>query len=131
MAAMIHLFVYGTLKRGCKNHAQLDGQTYLGPARTVPGFQLYDLGDYPGMIVADGELNRPTGTAALAGVSGELWLVTPDALARLDDFEGVDEGLYRREPVGLLAPFDGISAQTYFYNRDPGVRPLGSTWSED
>ena len=31
------LFVYGTLKRGCRNHANLVGQRFVGEARTVPG----------------------------------------------------------------------------------------------
>ncbi len=43
------LFVYGTLKRGCRNHRHLAGQAFVGPARTAPGFTLYDLGGYPGI----------------------------------------------------------------------------------
>lgn len=41
------LFVYGTLQRGRVNHGQLAGQRFVGPARTVPGFRLYDLGAIP------------------------------------------------------------------------------------
>lgn len=120
---MPHVFVYGTLKRGCKNHRQMAGQVYVGDARTAPGYRLYDLGDYPGMI-AD--------AADKEGVTGELWSVTQDALARLDDFEGVDEGLYRRAPVVLLPPQDGVVAYTYLYTRDlGGRRPLGPTWIEE
>lgn len=118
---MRHLFVYGTLKRGCKNHHHLTFQRFLGEARTCPGYQLYDLGDYPG-LVAD--------STATAGVSGELWAVDATTLARLDEFEGVPEGLYRRVRVELLAPFTQIEADTYFYVRDPGQRPVGPTWSE-
>ena len=60
------LFVYGTLKRGCCNHRHLAGQRFVGPARTVPGFTLYDLGGYPGLAPA------PEDTA---GVAGEIWAV--------------------------------------------------------
>jgi gamma-glutamylaminecyclotransferase len=118
---MTLLFVYGTLKRGCKNHRHLADQTFVGEARTAPGYRLYDLGDYPGMI-AD-----PTDTQ---GVTGEVWSVDAAALARLDDFEGVGEALYRRERIRLLPPFDQAAVHTYLYNRDPGTRPLGPTWIE-
>ncbi len=118
---MTHLFIYGTLKRGCKNHHHLAGQSYVGEARTAGGYRLYDLGDYPGMV-ADAH--------DTAGVTGELWSVDDRTLAHLDKFEGLTEGLYHREPVKLVAPFDQITAHTYLYARDPGVRLIGATWLE-
>ena len=119
---MTHLFVYGTLKRGCKNHRHLSGQTYVGEARTAPGYRLHDLGDYPGMIA------NPTDTV---GVTGELWTVDAAALLHLDDFEGIHEGLYTREAVPLLAPFNNLRVHTYLYARDVSSHPsLGPTWSE-
>lgn len=119
---MTRLFVYGTLKRGCKNHRHLAGQSYVGEARTVPGYRLHDLGDYPGMV-AD-----PSDTA---GVTGELWTVDAAALLHLDDFEGVHEGLYTREAVPLIAPHDQLRAHTYLYAGDVASRPaLGPTWVE-
>jgi gamma-glutamylcyclotransferase (GGCT)/AIG2-like uncharacterized protein YtfP len=57
------VFVYGTLKRGGSNHHYLAGQQYLGAAHTVPGFNLYSLGTYPGLV---------TDPAATCGVAGEL-----------------------------------------------------------
>lgn len=119
---MHRLFVYGTLKRDCKNHRHLAGQTYVGEARTAPGFRLHDLGDYPGMTAdpADRE-----------GVTGEVWDVDADALARLDEFEGVAEGFYRRAPVALRAPFDRDEVHAYLYARPVEGRPrLGPTWCE-
>jgi gamma-glutamylcyclotransferase (GGCT)/AIG2-like uncharacterized protein YtfP len=119
---MTHLFVYGTLKRGCKNHRHLAGQSYVDEARTVPGYRLHDLGDYPGMV-AD-----PTDTV---GVTGELWTVDAAALLHLDDFEGIHEGLYTREAVALIAPHDQLRVHTYLYARDVTAHPpLGPTWSE-
>ena len=99
---MTRLFVYGTLKRGRRNHLLLAAQHFLGPARTAPGFRLYDLGRYPGMV-AD--------TAGNA-VTGELWLVSDECLAALDAFEGTDTGLYRRMMVTLE---DGTTAACYLY----------------
>src|SRR4051812_12996853 len=94
------LFVYGTLKRGCSNHDHLAGQRFVGPARTQPGFRLYDLGGYPGIVA------QPDDTL---GVIGEVWAVDDDILRDLDQFEGVHEGLYRRELIGLQPPFAGRS----------------------
>lgn len=117
------LFVYGTLKRGGSNHAQLAGQRRLGPARTGPGYTLYHLDGYPGMVRAADDHD---------GVTGELWEVTPAALARLDVFEGMPERLYER--VALPVVFSGrtVTAETYLYLRGlEGRTRLGSLWPVD
>ncbi len=114
------VFVYGTLKRGGSNHLFLRGQKFLGDARTAPGFTLYSLGDYPGMVRAPGDTT---------GVTGELWSVDDACLAELDRLEGLYEGLYERIDV-LLAP-NGLagSAQTYLYLRQlDGLAPIGDYW---
>lgn len=117
---MTTVFVYGTLKRGGSNHAFLAGQYYLGNARTQPGFTLYSLGDYPGMVRTPEDRE---------GVTGELWSVKDEALAELDRLEGLAEGLYERVDI-LLAPNPvAPTAQTYLYLRPHhGLAPLGSTW---
>lgn len=81
------LFVYGTLKRGLRNHHFLAGQEFLGPARTLPGYRLYHCGPYPGVVADRG------GPA----VEGELWRVDDITLRRLDEFEGVPTVFDRRE----------------------------------
>jgi gamma-glutamylaminecyclotransferase len=117
---MTTVFVYGTLKRGGSNHAFLQGQQFLGDARTQPGFTLYSLGDYPGMVHASGDT---------AGVTGELWEVDEACLAELDRLEGLDEGLYARVNVLLAPGARAASAQTYLYLRPHhGLAPLGATW---
>jgi len=119
---MTRIFVYGTLKRGCKNHRHLAGQTYVGEACTVPGFRLHHLGSYPGMVAAPDDRE---------GVTGELWDVDAAALARLDDFEGISEGLYRREFVPLASPVGQTTAYTYLYARPvAGLPVIGPTWLE-
>lgn len=115
---MACLFLYGTLKRGGANHLQMAGQRFLAEARTEPGYRLHLVADYPGMV-----------PAAAGGVSieGELWEVSPEVLARLDAFEGTSEGLYRRSPIRLLPPHDGVEAETYLYLRPTAGTPdLGS-----
>lgn len=117
---MSTLFVYGTLKRGGPNHAYLAAQTFLGAARTQPGFTLYSLGDYPGMVRAPGDRE---------GVTGELWSVDDVCLAELDRLEGLGEGLYERADVLLVPPAPVPSAQAYLYLRPHhGLAPVGPTW---
>lgn len=116
------IFVYGTLKRGGLNHHFLSGQKFVGEANTVPGFRLYDLGGYPGMVT------RPDDTE---GITGEVWEVDADALVQLDALEGLAEGLYRRERVPLLPPFADRSVEAYLYpHAITGRREIGSVWRE-
>jgi gamma-glutamylcyclotransferase (GGCT)/AIG2-like uncharacterized protein YtfP len=122
MSAATLVFVYGTLKRDCSNHHFLTEQRFVGKARTTPGFRLYSLGGYPGMIPQPDDCD---------GVTGEVWAVDADALVRLDGLEGLSEGLYRREVIPLLAPFDDHKVHGYLYARSVAGRPdLGSTWWE-
>jgi gamma-glutamylaminecyclotransferase len=117
-----HVFVYGTLKRGCCNHHFLADQQFLGAARTAPGFRLFDLGGHPGMV------ERPADTE---GVVGEVWAVDAAALKRLDGLEGLAEGLYRREVVPLLAPFSDQGIEAYLYPHTvAGRREVGAEWRE-
>jgi gamma-glutamylcyclotransferase (GGCT)/AIG2-like uncharacterized protein YtfP len=115
------LFVYGTLKRGCRNHRHIAGQDFVGAARTATGCHLVDLGGYPG-IVANGDSGE---------VEGEVWRVDADALRRLDAFEGVHEGLYRRARISLAAPFNEEAVDAYFPAGEVGGRPMvGACWRE-
>jgi len=119
---MTRVFVYGTLKRGCHNHHFLAGQEFLGEARTVPGYALFLLGDYPGMV-------RRIGT--FDDVIGEVWAVDTAGLTALDELEGVGAGLYERVPVHLLAPFADQRVETYLYLRKLEGRPvIGPVWEE-
>ncbi len=114
------LFVYGTLKRGGNNHAFLAGQAFVAAARTLAGFRLYELDGYPGMVTAPDDTE---------GVTGELWMVDRPALQRMDELEGVAEGLYRRAPVPLLPPHHQALAETYLYARSiAGRKVIGSSW---
>jgi gamma-glutamylaminecyclotransferase len=116
------LFVYGTLKRGCSNHHHLAGQTFLGVARTPPGYRLYDLGGYPGIAVRSDDRD---------GVVGEVWSVDDAALQRLDRFEGIHEGLYRRELLALMPPFADKQVHAYISELDLNARrDVGSEWVE-
>ncbi len=117
------VFVYGTLKQGGSNHHYLAGQTLLGTARTVAGYTLYSLGGYPGLVAEP---------AAAEGVAGEIWAVEAACLRRLDILEGVEEGLYAREPAPLAPPHDGLNPSVHFYRYlrpVPDRARLGAVWA--
>ncbi|MCX6937780.1 MAG: gamma-glutamylcyclotransferase [Verrucomicrobia bacterium] len=120
------VFVYGTLKRGGSNHAFLADQTYLGEAALRPGFSLYSLGDYPGLV------SEPENTK---NVTGELWAVDASTLANLDALEGINEGLYARVPAPLarwspdLDNQAAAAAEMYLYLHSvTGRQRLGTSW---
>lgn len=117
---MTRVFVYGTLKRHGSNHRFLAGQEFVGNAQTVGGYVLYSLGDFPGMVRS---------ASATDFVAGEVWNVNDACLAQLDALEGLEEGLYKREPVKLAPPFHDCSVETYLYLQSVDGRPMiGSTW---
>src|SRR5687768_3602276 len=103
MTAPILLFVYGTLKRGQRNHALLRDQRYVGVAETTPKYRLYDLGSHPGAV-----RDEANGVA----VRGELWAVSACALAELDDFEEVPD-LFVRAVIEIPG---WANVQAYFWN---------------
>lgn len=83
------LFVYGSLKRGARHHAELRGARFVGAARTAEGYELEAIGEYLALV------ERP---GLPSTVSGELFEVDQPLLLLLDEFEGED---YRRGIVRL------------------------------
>jgi len=113
------LFVYGTLKRGCRNWSVLKAAVYLGEARTEPAYRMYNCGAYPGLVEADGGEGQ--------AIHGELYRVDERLLAELDGFEDAPNE-YVRGPVALEG---GATAQTYFYRLGTAhLRLCGAVWSE-
>ena len=91
----------------------------LLPWRTKPLYRLFDLGDFPGLVEH----------AAGLSIEGELWDVDAACLARLDELEGCDIGLYRRARVKLVFPHDEAAAMTYLYAQPiDGLSDCGTRW---
>ena len=90
------LFVYGTLRSDIAAGDILASAERLTEA-TVEG-TLYDLGDYPALMLYGG-----------TPVHGEVWRCPLELLARLDEYEGTDRGLFRRVAVTAA----GIPCWTY------------------
>jgi gamma-glutamylcyclotransferase (GGCT)/AIG2-like uncharacterized protein YtfP len=115
--AQTTLFLYGTLKRGQRNHRFLDGQAFVGEARTMPRYRLYVCQGCPCLIedAAHGE-----------AVRGEVWRVDDDALRRIDALEEVPI-LYSRRAI-VLQDFPARVA-AYFYNGDvAGAEDCRGEW---
>ncbi len=116
---MAKLFVYGTLKRGYSRATVLQGEEFLGTAKTAACYRLYNCGNYPGLV------ENTNGVS----IEGELWEVSPDCLKRLDEIEGVAVGLYQRAEVSLMAPYHSEKAYTYLYLKSlAGLKDCSPRW---
>ncbi len=94
----MRVFTYGTLMRGEANHRLLRGSLFVGVAKTVRGFGLFDHGHFPAMVrMGDGV------------VAGEVFEITDETLRALDRLEGYPT-LYGRELIDLD---DGSQAIAY------------------
>jgi gamma-glutamylaminecyclotransferase len=121
---MIHVFVYGSLKRGFRNHHFLATSRFIGTGTTHCCFDLLDLGYFPAMI-------KP-GTFA---IRGELFSVDRHTLKNLDRLEG-NGVFYRREQHSVIVPEDGlVSAWIYLLLEPAGLPAVAAeghlkTWVE-
>jgi gamma-glutamylcyclotransferase (GGCT)/AIG2-like uncharacterized protein YtfP len=96
------IFVYGTLRRGERNHHELFGARFVARVVTAPVYELVDLGAYPALLEG-GE----------TAVSGELYEVEDHHVGQLDRFEEVP-AMYDRKEVMI----PGSDALAYIMRRD-------------
>lgn len=99
--------VYGTLKKGRRNHGWLEGAPLLGSDR-LTAITLYDLGLYPGAKAIGSE-----------GALVEIYTINAEQLALLDQLEDYSSaapsaGLYRR----VVFTTRHGNAWCYLYNLD-------------
>ncbi len=92
------LFVYGTLRRGEPNHAQIKGARFVGPARTAARFTLMEKDGFRALVAG-----------GVDAASGEVYEVDPSHLSRLDEFEEHPR-IYTRTAIPLE---DGRRAEAY------------------
>ena len=96
----ILVFVYGTLRVGEPYHHLMSACEHLGQRKTQPKYELVNIGRYPG-LVANGRTS----------IVGDLFMVPPEALETLDEYEGYPED-YSRESIDLEG---SETATAYFY----------------
>jgi len=80
----LNIFVYGTLKKGCRADFLLKYSNYIGNISTKPFYRLYTNGTYPCM--KKDEIGK--------SIEGELYSVSINTLKHLSSYEGVDDGLF-------------------------------------
>lgn len=97
------IFVYGTLMRGKSNHDSFLGDScFLGNGK-IDGYEMYDLGSFPGIIKGEGK------------VSGEVYAVTDAELKAIDRLEG-EGSLYRKVRTEVrMEDGDLLAADAYVY----------------
>ena len=101
------LFVNGTLMRGLKLHANLDGATFLGAFRTAPRYRIFSIGDvHPGMYRLE------EGEEGGISVQGELYRISESLWPALEASE--PPGLYR----GCVLLEDGSEVWGILYPRE-------------
>jgi|SRR5271163_363182 len=108
-----YLFVYGTLKRGAKSHHELGrnpGIRFVSEARMRGDLYKLQGEIFPGAV--------PT-SVPNRFVEGDLFALSDPqkTLPDLDGFEGVDEGLFRRDLVDVWARGRRLKAWAYIYAR--------------
>lgn len=86
------LFVYGTLKQNCRAHGFLKDSIFVGEATTKPLYSLYSCLTYPALVKDD---------ASGTNITGEVYKINSQIKKVLDQYEGVEYGLYTFEPIKL------------------------------
>ena len=109
----MQFFFYGTLMNTDRLRSVQHGAGARPVATASVAGTLYDLGEYPGLVL--------DGAAIVPGV---IFDIEETGVVRLDEYEGVDDGLYARRLVRVTAGDDeaaAIDAWTYEY-----VGPVGN-----
>ena len=102
MEEKFYVFVYGTLRKGFRNHYLLSSSKFIGYGMTKDKYSLY----------ADGipyVVKIPN-----TQIKGEVYEVDKNTLDVLDDLEGHPD-FYRRELVDVIVNRKTIQAWIYFY----------------
>ena len=108
LSEIVVVFVYGTLMSGNNNN-----EMFLSDAKFVgnfiaEGFELYDLGNYPGIIHCENDK-----------VKGQLYVINKKILNNLDILEG-EGSLYIREVIKVVND-DNESQEAYTYVYNQGI----------
>lgn len=99
----MHIFVYGSLKRGFSKHQLMEGSELICRTRTREYFAMIDLHYFPG-VLRDSQVSP---------IYGEVYDINSELLGKLDDYEG---DWYYREHVELES---GFIAWMYFLRKVP------------
>jgi gamma-glutamylcyclotransferase (GGCT)/AIG2-like uncharacterized protein YtfP len=112
-----HLFVYGTLRSGGVAAARLADCVHIADA-VIEG-TLYDLAEFPALMLYGG-----------TPIRGEVWRCPVPLLPRLDEYEGVERGLFRRVAVmaGEYACWTYVAGPGIARHLTPDRRLMHGEW---
>ncbi len=113
----IRVFVYGTLRVGEPYHHLMSACEYLGARTTAPQYELVNIGRYPGLILH-----------GATSIQGDLFLVSPEILEKLDEYEGYPED-YSRETIDL-AGSETATAYIYRLNVENCPKIASGDWKK-
>lgn len=105
------IFVYGTLKRGCRNNHYLKDATFLDIAETVNRYIMKKhVGNYPAALESDTKYTIP----------GELWLCSEETAKSIDRLEDYPYLFYREEVLVKCKSKEQYNgyAWMYFFSKD-------------
>ena len=125
---MHRCFFYGTLRKGSQTVAGLYQSNMVLPVAHLVGFELYDLGPFPGVVPGKGT------------VIGEVHEIDETVLREMDRYEGYNvnkpaTSLFCRELAEAVAP-DGTTTPVWVYlfnnpRQSPLKQPVASgDWFE-
>ena len=100
----IYAFVYGTLMKNQRNHGYLKEARYMDDG-VLEGYDMYDLGRYPGIIPSKGE------------VLGEVYQVTSEIEKQLDYLEEEGDLYLKKLETVRLNNGQTLEALVYVYNK--------------
>ena len=113
---MIHVFVYGTLKRSEFNHRLLRDAAYMGAA-TVEGYSLTAGGGFPYAVPVEGGQAR-----------GEVYGVDSATMDKLDSLEGFPHHYTRDYVESYVDGVGPIRAWIYVAANEIQARILQEGW---
>ncbi len=102
------VFVYGTLKRGHRNHFLLEASSFVGEAATLRPYWMITTGVFP--VVLDA-IPADFGFSPLA-IAGEIYRVDDATLEQLDRLEAEGQ-VYDRKVTDVCADGRKVAAHIY------------------
>ena len=121
------LFIYGTLKAGCKNSSVITSlnSNFINATETTLPYPMFDLGDgFPYLQDNPGEGKS---------ISGEVWDVPEQEIDQLDRFEGVPT-LYKKGTIDIHLNGETETVMCYFKTEEislDGINFLDNWVEED
>ncbi len=102
------IFVYGTLKKGCKAHYLLNKEKFLGKGFTLRKFGLVSFDTFPAIV---------EGIHPSFHIVGEVYLITPTTLKKLDEYENCPS-FYVRKKEKILLDDKILNCYVYILNKE-------------